>query len=58
MKRFACGDVVPGCDASWVCSSEDEILAQVAGHARVAHGIPEVGPDLVAAVRAHIVSVG
>ena len=58
MKRFACGDVVPGCDASWVCSTEDEILAQVAGHARTAHGITEVGDDLVAAVRAHIVSVG
>lgn len=58
MKRFACGDVVPGCEASWVCSSEDEILAAVAGHAKLAHGIAEVGSDLVAAVRAHIVSVG
>ena len=46
-----------GCDASWVCSTEDEILAQVAGHARTAHGITEVGDDLVAAVRAQIVNV-
>ncbi|MFP5368165.1 MAG: DUF1059 domain-containing protein, partial [Actinomycetes bacterium] len=33
MKSFACGDVVPGCDARWVCSTEDEILQQVHEHA-------------------------
>ena len=58
MKRFACGDVVPGCTASWVCSTEDEILAQVASHATSDHGLAEVSADLVAAVRANIVSVG
>lgn len=57
MKRFACGDIVPGCEARWVCSSEDEILARVAGHAELAHGIAEVDDDLVAAVRSRIVSV-
>lgn len=58
MKRFACGDVVPGCEASWVCSSEDEILARVATHAQLSHGLTEVNDELVAAVRSHIVSVG
>ncbi|HET8879559.1 MAG TPA: DUF1059 domain-containing protein, partial [Arthrobacter sp.] len=33
MKSFACGDVVPGCEARWVCSTEDEILVQVGAHA-------------------------
>jgi predicted small metal-binding protein len=58
MKRFACGDVVPGCEASWVCSTEDEILSRVAAHATADHGLTEIPPELVSAVRAHIVSVG
>ena len=36
----------------------DEILAEVAQHARVAHGVDEVSPELVAAVRGSIVTVG
>jgi predicted small metal-binding protein len=58
MKKFACGDVVPGCDASWVCSSEDDILANVAAHAAADHGLVEVSAELVSAVRANIISVG
>ncbi|MCW2790192.1 MAG: uncharacterized protein JWP56_2495 [Aeromicrobium sp.] len=58
MKKFACGDVVPGCEASWVCSTEDDILAQVAAHAAQDHGVVEISADLVAAVRANIIPVG
>lgn len=58
MKRFACGDVVPGCEASWVCSTEDEILSRVATHATVDHGLTEISSELVAAVRARISAVG
>ncbi|RFU21360.1 DUF1059 domain-containing protein [Geodermatophilus marinus] len=54
MKTFACGDVVPGCSARFTAGDAEGILAQVAGHARDDHGVTEVGPDLVAAVRAHI----
>lgn len=57
LKAFACGDVVPGCDARWVCSSEDEILAEVAGHAASVHGLTEVPDHLVVAVRSHIQDV-
>lgn len=57
MKRFSCGDVVPGCEASWVCPTEDDILAAVAAHARADHGMTDIPADVVAAVRAHIVSV-
>lgn len=57
MKKFACGDVVPGCEASWVCSTEDDILSNVAAHAAADHGLVEVSADLVAAVRANIVTV-
>jgi predicted small metal-binding protein len=57
MKSFACGDVVPGCDARFVCSDDDEILARVASHAARTHGLTEVPDSLVQSVRSHIVSV-
>jgi len=56
MKTFACGDVVPGCEARWVCSSEDEVLAQVAQHAAEAHGLTEIPAELVVQVRARILT--
>lgn len=56
MKAFACGDVVPGCDARWVCSTDDEILAAVGAHAASAHGLIEITPELVGAVRGSIVA--
>lgn len=58
MKRFACGDVVPGCQARWVKATEEQILEEVAAHARSEHGLTEVSEDLVAAVRARIESDG
>lgn len=54
MKSFSCGDVVPGCQARFVCSTEDEVLAEVARHARDDHGMQEVPTDVVEAVRASI----
>jgi predicted small metal-binding protein len=54
MKSFACGDVVTGCEATWVCSTDEEILAQVARHAQADHGLVEITDDLVEAVRANI----
>ena len=57
MKSFSCGDVVPGCEARWVCSSADEILREVAVHARVAHGLPMLSDSLVSQVRAAVVTV-
>lgn len=57
MKQFACGDVVPGCDARFVCSTDDEILTQVAQHAARAHGLTTVPESVVSAVRANIVSI-
>lgn len=56
MKAFACGDVVPGCEARWVCSSEDEILARVGEHAAAVHGLTDLAPELVRAVRTRIVA--
>ena len=58
MKQFACGSVVPGCQAVFTAPDDDEILRQVAEHARVDHGISEVSPELVGSVRANITATG
>jgi predicted small metal-binding protein len=54
MKHFACGDVVPGCDAQFAFPTEEELLHAVAEHARAAHGIEHVPDELVQQVRARI----
>lgn len=51
MKRFSCGDVVPGCKAHFHGHTDEEILAQVGKHAHDDHGMREVGPELVETVR-------
>ena len=55
MKSFACGDVVPGCEARWVCSTDDEILVQVGAHAASVHGLTDLSPELFGSVRKAIV---
>lgn len=55
MKEFSCGAVVPGCSARFAAASDEEILQQVAVHAREDHGIDEVSPELERQVRAEIV---
>lgn len=56
MKMFACGQVVPGCDATFHADSDEQILAQVAVHARDAHQLTAVPPALVDQVRSAIVA--
>ena len=50
MKEFACGDIVPNCKAKFRGTPE-EILSAVAIHARDAHGITAVPPELVTQVQ-------
>ena len=54
MKTFACGDVVPGCDARFVCPTDDDILTAVAHHAATDHGLTSIPTELIEAVRAAI----
>jgi len=54
MKEFSCGDVVPGCAAKFHGSSNDEILAAVAAHAKRDHGLASVSAELVSQVVHHI----
>lgn len=57
VKQFSCGDVVAGCAARFVCSTEDDVLAEVAAHARVVHGVVDIPAELVEQVRANLVTV-
>ena len=57
MKQFKCGDVVPGCQ--WVTRSEDEkeLFDAIHSHARDAHGMDEVPPEVVDAIHGVITEV-
>lgn len=54
MKEFACGAVVPGCMATFEGESEEQILEQVATHAREDHGMETVPDEVVSQVRENI----
>ena len=54
MKEFRCGVLVPGCSALFEGETDDEILQQVATHARDEHGMDEVPPEVVDKVVASI----
>ncbi|HEY3612155.1 MAG TPA: DUF1059 domain-containing protein [Gaiellales bacterium] len=57
MKQFKCGDVVPGC--AWETRSEDEtaLFEDIQVHAREAHGMDEVPPEVVVAIQGVITEV-
>jgi predicted small metal-binding protein len=55
MKEFRCGTLVPGCDAQFEGASEDEILQEIATHARDEHGMDEVPPEIVDKIRASLI---
>lgn len=57
MKQFSCGAVVPGCTATFSGQTEDEILGQVAAHAKDDHGMDSVPDEVVAQVRENIQEV-
>jgi len=51
---LACGDIMPGCAATFEADTEDELLAQVVPHAAEAHDITELSPEVVDAVKGAI----
>ena len=57
MKQFRCGDVVPGCE--WVGQNEadEELWADIASHAREAHGMHDVPPEVADAIEDAITEV-
>lgn len=57
MKQFCCGDVVPGCTAIFRAQSENELLSQIAAHARDDHGLSELPAALIQQVHSYIYDV-
>ncbi len=57
MKQFNCGDVVLGCN--WVAQSDDEseLFESITEHAREAHGMDEVPPEVVRTIQGVITDV-
>jgi predicted small metal-binding protein len=53
-KILKCGEVVPGCNTVIEGQDEGEVMAKGAEHAKQAHGITSIPPDVVAKVRAAI----
>jgi predicted small metal-binding protein len=56
-KQMRCADVVPGCDYAAWAETEEELMELVVAHARTAHGIEEVTPEVAAKVQAAIEDV-
>lgn len=53
--KLFCGDATPGCSARFEDESRERILEQVAVHAREAHGVEDVTPEMLEAIGANIV---
>lgn len=53
-KVLRCADVVGSCDYIARGDSEQEILDQASEHARSAHGLQEITPEVAEKVRAAI----
>ena len=54
MKELSCGAVVPGCAARFRADSDDELMGQVATHAREEHGMTQIPPEVIEKVRASV----
>ncbi len=54
MKQFACGDVVPGCDARFEADDEAGLFDLIGAHAAADHGMTEIPDSLAQQVTANI----
>lgn len=50
-KEMRCGDLMPNCDRVIDGKDEKEVMVKAAEHARTAHNIREMTPDLEKRVR-------
>lgn len=53
--KLSCGDAMPGCSARFEDESREVILQQVSVHAREAHGVTNLTPEMLDAIGANIV---
>ena len=53
-KVLKCGDVVPGCKAEIKGESEHDVLRKAAEHAKTAHHMDSIPPDVLSKVKGAI----
>lgn len=53
-KSISCRDVGVDCDFTTTANTVEELMAKCAEHAKTAHGMNEVPPELIAKVQAAI----
>jgi predicted small metal-binding protein len=53
-KVLKCGDVVPGCEADIKADSEHDVLPKGAEHAKTAHHMESIPPDVLSKVKGAI----
>ena len=53
-RTMSCRDVGPDCDFVARGETDEEVMGQVAEHARTAHGMEEVPPELAQKAQAAI----
>lgn len=53
-RKMSCRDAGPDCDFVARGETDDEVMRQVAEHARAAHGMDEVPPELAEKAKAAI----
>jgi predicted small metal-binding protein len=53
-KVLRCGDLMPGCNAVIEGKDEAEVMAKGAEHAKTAHKMTAIPPEMVAKVKAAI----
>jgi predicted small metal-binding protein len=54
MKQLRCGDLMPGCNAVIEGRDEAEVMKKGAEHAKQAHGLSSIPPDMAKKVQAAI----
>lgn len=54
MKVLRCGDLMPGCQAVIEGKDVDEVMTKGVEHAKKAHGMATIPPDLAKKVQAAI----
>jgi predicted small metal-binding protein len=54
MKQLRCGDLMPGCSAIIEGKDEAEVMQKGSEHAKSAHGMNQIPPDVAQKVRGAI----
>jgi predicted small metal-binding protein len=50
-KEFRCGDIIPGCPTVLEGKDEKEVMAKAAEHAKSAHNMPTIPPEVAGKVQ-------